>query len=156
MQNIFAKLFKNNIVSYLNMTKIIADCLVLKIEEYINNLLDTTLFILYDKNEDQYLVRGKRSNVLDRLVPISYSFSCKYASELFNFINILLCKKSKLNYTLYNYDDLPYNQNEIDYYYLKNLDGDIEYELTGYDNQKKSKKQIMNYLSILKNVFNYY
>ena len=138
------------------MTKSIADCLVLKIEEYINNSLDTSLFILYDKNEEQYLIRGKRSDILDKAVPISYAFSCKYASELFNFIDFLLCKKSKLNYTLYNYDNLPYNQSEIDYCYLKNLDGDVEYELTGYDNQKKNKKQIMNYLSILKNVFNYY
>jgi hypothetical protein len=138
------------------MTKTIADCLVLKIEEYTNNSLDTTLFILYDKNEEQYLIRGKRSDILDKTVPISYAFSCKYASELFNFIDFLLCKKSKLNYTLYNYDNLPYIQSEIDYCYLKNLDGDVEYELSGYDNQKKSKKQIMKYLSILKNVFNYY
>jgi hypothetical protein len=138
------------------MTKTIADCLVLKIEEYINNSLDTTLFILYDTNEEQYLIRGKRSAFLNKSLPISYAFSCKYASELFNFIDFLLCKKSKLIYSLYNYNNLPYNQNEIDYYYLKNLDGDDEYELTGYDNQKKSKKQILKYLSILKNVFNYY
>jgi len=138
------------------MTKTITDCLVLKIEEFTNNSLDTTLFILYDKNEEQYLIRGKRCDILDKDVSISYAFSCKYASELFNFIDFLLCKKSKVNYTLYNYDNLPYNQSEIDYYYLKNLAGDVEYELSGYDNQKKSKKQIMKYLSILKNVFNYY
>jgi hypothetical protein len=138
------------------MTITITDCLVLKIEEYVSNKLDTTLFILYDKNEEKYLIRGKRSDILYKRSPISYSFSCKYASELFDFINMLICKSSKLSFTLYNYNDLPCNSNEIDYEYLKNLDGDHSYELSGYDNERKNKKQIMKYLRILKNVFNYY
>ena len=69
---------------------------------------------------------------------------------------MLICKSSKLSFTLYNYNDLPCNSNEIDYEYLKNLDGDHSYELSGYDNERKNKKQIMKYLRILKNVFNYY
>ena len=49
------------------MTKITTDCLVLKIEEYIDNELDTTLFLLYDNNQETYLVKGKRSNVFGNL-----------------------------------------------------------------------------------------
>ena len=37
------------------------DCLVLKIEEYDidNKNLDTTLFVIYDKKEHQFIIRGK-------------------------------------------------------------------------------------------------
>jgi len=138
------------------MRKINTDCLVLKIEEYIDNELDTTLFLLYDNNQETYLVTGKRSDVFGKPETIPYSFYCNYASELLDFISFVICKKSKINYTLYNYDDLPNNSDDINYQYLKELDGDKEYELAGYDNQKFNKKEILKFLRMLRNVFNYY
>jgi len=138
------------------MTKISTDCLVLKIEEYIDNELDTTLFLLYDYYQETYLVKGKRSDVIGKPETIPYSFYCNCASELVDFINFVICKKSKINYTLYNYDDLPNNSDDINYQYLKELDGDKEYELAGYDNQKYNKKDILKFLRMLRNVFNYY
>ena len=47
------------------MTEPPADCLVLKIEEYDidNGNLDTTLFIIYDKKEHKYVIRGKRNSL---------------------------------------------------------------------------------------------
>ena len=131
------------------------DCLVLKIEEYVDNNLDTTLFVLYDKNEEKYLIRGKRSDINGR-ESISYSFNCYYSKELSDFISFIVCPKSKLSYTLINYDDLPLDYQEIDYNYLKNLDNDKLYEISGYDNQKYNKKQIISILKFLKYVFNYY
>jgi len=132
------------------------DCLVLKIEEHVDGDLDTTLFILYDNAEESFLVRGKRSDVFGKPQSVPYSFYCKYASELIYFISFVICKKSKISYTLYNYDDLPNNSDDIDFEYLKKLDGDKAYELAGYDNQNFSKKQILQYLRMLRNVFNYY
>jgi len=132
------------------------DCLVLKIQEYIDNELDTTLYILYDTNKESYLVRGSRNNVFGKPKPIPYSFSCICASELIDFINFVICKKSKISYTLYNYDDLPNDEDKIDYEYLKDLDNDSAYELAGYDNQNYNKKEILKYLRMLRNVFNYY
>jgi hypothetical protein len=132
------------------------DCLVLKIEEHVDGDLDTTLFILYDNAEESFLVRGKRSDVFGKPQSVPYSFYCKYASELIDFISFVICKKSKISYTLYNYDDLPNNSDDIDFEYLKELDGDRAYELAGYDNQNFSKKQILQYLRMLRNVFNYY
>ena len=132
------------------------DCLVLKIEEHIDGELDTTLFVMYDNNEETYLVRGKRSNVFGKPETVPYSFYCNYASDLTDFINFVICKKSRISYTLSNYDDLPNNVDEIDYQYLKELDGDIAYELAGYDNQKYNKKEILKLLRVLRNVFNYY
>jgi hypothetical protein len=138
------------------MDTVSSDCLVLKIEEHVDGELDTTLFILYDNNEETYLVRGKRSNVFGKPETVPYSFYCNYASDLIDFINFVICKKSRISYTLSNYDDLPNNVDEIDYQYLKELDGDIAYELAGYDNQKYNKKEILKLLRVLRNVFNYY
>jgi hypothetical protein len=138
------------------METVSSDCLVLKIEEHVDGELDTTLFILYDNNEETYLVRGKRSNVFGKPETVPYSFYCNYASVLTDFINFVICKKSRISYTLSNYDDLPNNVDEIDYQYLKELDGDIAYEIAGYDNQKYNKKEILKLLRVLRNVFNYY
>jgi len=138
------------------MDTVSSDCLVLKIEEHVDGELDTTLFILYDNNEETYLVRGKRSNVFGKPETVPYSFYCNYASDLIDFINFVICKKSRISYTLSNYDDLPNNVDEIDYQYLKELDGDIAYEIAGYDNQKYNKKEILKLLRVLRNVFNYY
>ena len=138
------------------MAKVSTDCLVLKIEEHIDDVLDTTLFVVYDNNEDTYLVRGKRSSVFGKPETVPYSFYCKYASDLIDFIGFVICKKSKISYTLYNYDDLPNNPDEIHYQYLSDLDGDVEYELAAYDNKKFNKKELLKFLRMLRNVFNYY
>jgi hypothetical protein len=82
--------------------------------------------------------------------PIPYKFYCKNTTELFDFISIVLCKNSIINYTLYNHNDLPNNTDEIDFNYLNYLNNDIAYEVAGYDNQKYSKKDIMKYLRIIK------
>jgi hypothetical protein len=131
------------------------DCLILKIEEYVDNTLDTTLFVLYDKNEETYLIRGKRSDFNGKEA-VSYSFNCYYSKELSDFISFIVCPKSKLSYTLFSYNDLPLDNEEIDYNYLNNLDNDKLYEVAGYDNQKYNKKQIVSILKFLKYVFNIY
>lgn len=155
---IYVNHLKINVNSNLDteMAKVSTDCLVLKIEEHVDDELDTTLFVIYDNDEEVYLVRGKRSNVFGKPETIPYSFSCNYASELIDFVSFVVCKKSKISYTLYNYDDLPYDSNDIDFEYLKELDGDNAYELAGYDNQKYNKKEILKFLRMLRNVFNYY
>ena len=132
------------------------DCLVLKIQEYVDNKIDNTLYVLYDKNEDLFLLTGKRSGILGRYDCVPYSYYCKYTEELQDFITLLICVTSKISYTLYNCNDLPNDSDTIDFDCLDELSRNKSFELTGYDNQKYNKKAIMKYLRILKNVFNYY
>jgi hypothetical protein len=131
------------------------DCLVLKIEEYVDNVLDNTLFVLYDKNEENYLIRGKRSSY-NGIEPNCYSFSCNYTNEVNDFISLVICPKSKVSYTLLNYNDLPYSSDDIDYHYLIYSNDDKIHEITGYDNQRYNKKKFLRILRTLKYVFNYY
>ena len=131
------------------------DCLVLKIEEHDIDTkeLDTTLYILYDKNESHFVIRGKRfSKVMDSC---TYSFNCEFAKELADFISFVMCKKNQWSYSLYNYDNLPQTSDEISYDFLKNHDSRV-YELSGYDRQKFKRKELLKRLRMLRNVFNYY
>jgi hypothetical protein len=132
------------------------DCLVLKIEEFSDGDLDTTLFILYDTNESQFVIFGKRSEIFGKPEPVPYSFKCKYAEDLSDFISFVICRKNKWSYTLYNYDNLPENSDHISYDFLKELDRDKSYEIAGYDNKIYSRNYLVKSLRMLRNVFNYY
>jgi hypothetical protein len=138
------------------MTTTSTNCLVLKIEEYSDGDIDTTLFVLYDVNESQFLIFGKRSEVFGKPEPVPYSFKCNYAEDLADFISFAICKKNKWSYTLYNYDNLPENSDDITFEYLKEYDGDISYEISGYDNKNYSRNYLVKSLRMLRNVFNYY
>ena len=131
------------------------DCLILKIQEFIDNELDTTLFVFYDKNEETYFIRGRRTDTLV-LESISYSITCKYSKDVVNFISLVICSKSQISYSLCCYDDLPRDSDVITYTYLDEICSDRSYELSGYDNQKYNRKYLTKIINTLKYVFNYY
>jgi hypothetical protein len=133
----------------------ITDCLVLKIEEFDVDTteLDTTLYILYDKKEHYFVIRGQRFS--KNMNSCTYSFNCEFAEELTNFISFIICKKNKWSYTLYNYDNLPHTSDEISYDFLKSHDSKV-YELSGYDNQNFKRTELLKILRMLRSVFNYY
>lgn len=138
------------------METIVTDCLVLKIEEYDTSidLVDTTIYVLYDKKERNYVIRGQRK-VTEKHNSCVYSFVCKDIRYLANFLSFVICKKNLWTYVLYNYDNLQYSSNDITYEFLNECDTP-DYELTGYDKQKYNRKQLLSILQILRNVFNYY
>lgn len=135
---------------------VIPDCLVLKIEEFDTTLkeLDTTVYILYDKEQGKYVVRGRR-----RCTPnhqsATYSFDCKSATDLADFLTYIICKENTVNEVLYNYDNLPETSNEITFEFLQENE-DRTYEISGYNEFKYTKKMLRRNLKMLRNVFNYY
>jgi hypothetical protein len=137
-------------------TTTVTDCLVLKIEErdQVTEELDTTIYIIYDKKEHNYVVRGKR-NDYKNIEACTYSFVCNYARDLVDFLSFIICKKNRWTYVLYNYDNLPYDSNDITYEFLKEDESNV-YELTGYNNVKYNRKNLSTILRMLRNVFNYY
>jgi hypothetical protein len=133
----------------------ITDCLVLKIEENDTDTkdLDTTLFILYDKKEHEFVIRGKRFS--KNMDSCTYSFNCEFAEELADFISFVICTKNKWSYSLYNYDNLPNTSSDISYEFMSDNSSRI-YELTGYDYEKYDRSKLLKHLRMLRNVFNYY
>ncbi len=140
----------------------VPDCLVLKIEERCRDteLLVTTFFILYDKKENNYVLRGKikdlNSDTSNKKGAL-FSFVSKSASDLEDFLSFSICNQNMLTYVLYTFDDLPFNSNNITYADLiaKQYEK-TSYEIAGYENKSYKKKEVMRNLRMLENVFNYY
>ena len=132
------------------------DCLVLKFEEIEedSNNIDTTVYVLYDKNEHNYVVRGQR-RWSEKVQSCSYSFNCEYARDLADFLQYIICKDNTVNETLLNYDNLPGSSNDITYEFLKEY-CHTDYELAGYDRQKLVRKRLIKNLRMLRNVYNFY
>ena len=141
------------------------DCLVLMIQEKErkSHSIDNTLFILYDTQLEKYVIRGKR-NDCKKYNFLPYSFTCKNEKDIFEFINFSICSSNKLSIDLMNYDNLPYDSDDITFDFL--IDNvDRNYEIFAYDNVKINKKKRNNYfckknmiklLRMIKNVANEY
>jgi hypothetical protein len=143
------------------------DCLVLMIQEKErkSDLIDNILFILYDTQLEKYIIRGKR-NIFDggsKYNFFPYSFTCKKKKDVFEFINFSICSSNKISIDLMNYDNLPYESNDITFDFL--IDNvDRNYEISAYDNVKINnkkrgyfhKKNMIKILRIIKNVANEY
>ena len=137
-------------------TTTVPDCLVFKFEEIEQHTdkIDTTVYVLYDKSEHNYVVRGQR-----RWTPTNqsctYSFNCDFAKDLVDFLQYIVCKDNVVNETLFNYDNLPSSSNDITYEFLHDYDHS-DYELAGYDRQKFGRKRLLRNLRMLRNIHNYY
>ena len=138
------------------METIITDCLVLKIEERETDveLLDTTVYVIYDKKDHTYVIRGKRRET-EQTESCTYSFVCDNHNDVADFLSFVLSKHNLWTYVLYNYDNLPFDSNDITYDFLMENDSKI-YEISGYNNEYYSKKRLLSILRMLRNVFNYY
>jgi hypothetical protein len=130
------------------------DCLVFKLEEFDCDDLrpDTALFFIYDSNNEEFIIRGRRACSLH-----SYAFTCKYACDVVSFIEFVISDKNLLSYTLYSFEALPVNQSDITMDYLETItDCKTNDEVSGYDNKTFNTKQISDILKMIQNVFNYY
>lgn len=133
-----------------------SDCLVFKLVEINSDTkdIDTTLYILYDKNEHKYIIRGQR-RWTPRYQTCTYSFNCDFAHDLVDFIDYLICPSNTVNEILYNYNNLPARSDEITYEFLHDYDH-RDYEISGYNDTKLRKKRLLRNLRMLRNVYNNY
>jgi len=138
------------------MDLIVPDCLVLKIEEYhsCDETLDTTMYILYDKKENNFVIRGKRIESPTNK-SCTYSYVCKSVKDLEYFISFVICKKNLWTYVLYSYDNLPPDSYDITYESFVEYDSEF-YQISAYDKLAYNQKDIIKKLSMLKNVSNSY
>ena len=131
------------------------DCLVFKIVETDPDTqkTDTELYIIYDKMAERFMIRGKRRNTR-KVISIPYSFNCNNATDVYDFIDLTICRFNLISYTLYNYDNLT-DDNTFEFLHSCN---DPAYEIVGYDNLFlcKNKKNIMKVLRSLREVYNHY
>ena len=128
------------------------DCLVLRIDEFDSDShnFDTSMYVLYDTNEEVYVIRGKRPDTWD-----TYSFYCDTMHDTMDFIRTVICKENLWSYTLYNFSNLSPDSDDITFGELE-MNVRKEAEIVGYDYQHYNKKSLKRMLRILRNVYNYY
>lgn len=139
-----------------SFTNTVSDCLVFKLEEVENNTgkIDTTVYIIYDKRNHKYLIRGSR-RLSPKYDPCAYSYECECAEELADFIEYLICPDNKVNEVLYSYDNLHENPNDITFDFLKEYECE-DIEISGYNDLNLKRRRLLRNLRMLRNVFNYY
>jgi hypothetical protein len=130
------------------------DCLVFKFEEVEADTgnIDTTVYVLFDQRNEKYIVRGQRKWT-PKYQSCSYSFECGYICDLVEFLQYLVCSDNTVNEVLYNYDNLPDDSNKITYGFLHDYDH-VDYEISGYNDKKFSKKRLFSNLRMLRNISN--
>lgn len=138
----------------------VQDCLVLKIEDRCckTTELVSTIFVIYDTKECNYIIRGKIADIVKNKstnLGATFSFRCEHIEDLEDFLRFAICIENKWTYVLYNYDNLPYSQDDITYEFLKRYQSN-SYKIAGYNNLSYNKKELHRNLRMLKNVFNYY
>ena len=128
------------------------DCLVLRIDEIDvdTKKYDTTMYVLYDSNNETFAIRGKRDTDWT-----THSYYCDDIKELSSFLSTVICKQNLWSYTLYTITHLPDNSDDISF---GMLDGKAtkDAEFCGYDKLVYSRKTLRKMLNILRNVYNYY
>jgi hypothetical protein len=137
------------------MTKLTSyptDCLVLRIDEMDvdTKKLDITMYVLYDSNNETFVVRGKRENEW-----ITHSYYCESLKDLSSFLSTVICKQNLWSYTLYTMENLADNSDDISFGTLDRK-ATKETEFCGYDSLPYSRKTLRKMLNILRNVYNYY
>jgi hypothetical protein len=120
-----------------------------------DDILYTKLFVFYDSRSDCYEIRGKNKDTTNTKYH-PFSFTCKNISSLYHFLFFHFClKETENSITLYNYDHLPENSNEITYDFLE-LSQESSYEIFAYGQYKITQKRCKKILKMLKNIMNEY
>jgi len=130
--------------------------LVLCIEERSDSdydQIDARLFIAYDSEQETYVVYGKSYSLAVDCQP--YFFRADRSCDMYKFVKFVLSKESHCSYTLYNYNNMPYDLEEVDYYFMEE-NMDIRYDIATYDRVMLRKRDFRKTLKMLKNVYNFY
>lgn len=127
-------------------------CLVLCIEEYDNKSIDTRIFISYNDETKSYIINGKRLDLTEEPYFQPFMFCAKKSSDVLDFLCLSLNTKSTFNYTLFNYNNLSYDINEITYDFMES-NIDRRYEIAAYDSVSFSKKNFRQLVRLTKNLY---
>jgi hypothetical protein len=137
-------------------------CLVLCFEERDNikdySSIDTRLFVTYDFIKKSYVVYGKRIDVVSvskskqvtNFIP--YFLRCDCINELYNFIEFTIGQLFSI--TLYNYNNMPYNVEKVDFEFMNN-NMNKRYEISAYDNVDLDEKSLKKNIKMLKYMYNF-
>lgn len=120
-----------------------------------HNNIDNIIFIYYSNITNKYYITGKRQNILDKNY-VPYFFNCDKIKHVYKFIKTILCYKSKIDITLYNYNNISkMDNNELTYDFFYEYKHD-DYEIVSLDitDNNKIKNFVTNLLKMLTLIYN--
>ena len=127
------------------------DCLVLYLEDssfYIN------VFVVYDLQKETFFLYGKKTeNVTSQVERVPFSFQGKSKKHINQFCRLLF--DESINTHLYNFNDLPYTCEDIDFDMLYEMRSE-ETRIVSYYDDNTLTYNLEEYLDVLKNINNPY
>lgn len=137
-------------------------CIVLCIEEMSTNYnkVESRLFITYDFVAETFVVYGKRQDKMNskktvfvtNYVPFFFRF--ERAKEAYQFAETIISNQSECSYTVYNYDNMPYDCGTVNYYDLESNMNE-NYVIVSYDNAKMNPRTFAPLFKMVRNAFNF-
>ena len=119
--------------------------------------LDTTIFIAYDREYDEFVLYGKRAdppNVAhSNFSPFSFRFV--KTDDVYDFLKLSLDIKAhhkSYNVILYNYNNFPLDFN-VTYDFLYN-NMDFDYEIAGFTDVSLNRDYIKSLLRMTRDLYN--
>jgi hypothetical protein len=127
-------------------------CLVLKIDElcYQNNIIDTTIYIIYDQINGRYFIYGKRADT-PAAAAVPYAFVCNQLDSATTFIEFAMWKQNTFSYTMYN---LPIRRIDTVSFNTINTYATSGREVACYDNAQYDHDELTRYIQMLSLVQN--
>jgi hypothetical protein len=112
------------------------------------------LFIAHDYETNTYVVYGKVTVQNDHTYE-PFFFRATRSIDMYQFVKFVVGKDIPASYTLYNYNNVPYDVEKVDYAFMEQ-NMDKNYELATYDMVSLDKKRFRKTMRMLKNVYNFY
>jgi hypothetical protein len=127
-------------------------CLVLKIDELCsqNNIIDTTIYIIYDQINGRYFIYGKRANT-PVAAAVPYAFVCNQIESVIKFIEFAMWKQNTFSYTMYN---LPIRRIDTVSFELISRYSTVAREVACYENAMFDHDELTGYIQMLSIVQN--
>lgn len=114
------------------------------------------LFVSYDVEQDSYVVYGQRQSQSQEqgqeFEP--YFFRSDKSKDMYKFFKFVIGEKSNISLTLFNYNNMPFDLEGVDYYFME-TNMAISHELVAYDRITLNKKKFQEMMHILKKIYNY-
>ena len=116
------------------------------------NKITNRLFVSYDVEQESYVVYGQRQSLTLEFEP--YFFRADKSRDMYKFFKFVIGLKSVISLTLFNYNNMPFDLEGVDYYFME-ANMAISYELAAYDRITLHKNKFREIMHVLKNVYNF-
>jgi hypothetical protein len=132
-------------------------CLVICIDEYDDDgTIDTRVFVSYNEAEEMYIINGKRLDIAKNVKTDFFQpfmFCAESSNDVLDFLSLILDIKRTFSYTLFNYNNLSYDKNDITYSFMED-NIDRRYEIAAYDHVTYSRKIFRQLVRVTKLMYN--